>query len=137
MPQDTGKDFAAGPTVTLLSADLTDTNASALTATVDLGTPTPVAIGYQLIVTGLTGAVDLAFLEGAWSHDNSNFSDLSNLGVLAFIVCAASADAKKSELFEVQGRYVKFRIDNQSGGTIDGTASNTALVLTDMFYNQV
>ncbi len=137
MAQDIGYDFAAGPAITLMSSDLTDTNASTLTAAVDLGSPTPVGVGYELIITGLTSADGFAFLELAWSHDNSDFSDLSNLERVATIDCVASADAKKVGAFEVKARYVKFRIQNETGGSIDGTSSNTAVILTDAFYNQV
>ena len=138
MAQDVGYDFAAGPTVTLLSADLSDTVTSALTATVDFGDPTPLGFGYELIVTGQGSADEFAFLEVVWSHDNSDFSDENvNFETVTSINCAASADRKKIGSSEIKARYAKFQLNNQTGGTIDGTSSNTALVLFDIFLNQV
>lgn len=137
MPQDTGYDFAAGPTVTLLSADLLDGNQSPWTAAVDFGAPTPLGFGYEIILAGLVSADGDCALEVAWSHDNSDFSDNDNGQIIDIVDCTASADAKKVGASVIKARYAKFRLDNQAGGSIDGTASNTALVLWDIFANQV
>ena len=136
MAQDVGYDFAAGPTVTLLSADLVDGSQSALTAAVDFGAPTPVAVGFELILTTLTSAVDYCHLEVSWSHDNADFSDTDNVQLVTSVLCTASTDKKIVGSIGVQARYAKFRLNNDSGGSIDGTASNTALILTDVFFDQ-
>ncbi len=138
MGQDLGFDWAGtAPTVTLLSSDVTDTNVSTITAAVDFGAISPVAFGFELILTTLTAAVDWCYLEIAWSHDNSDFSDLLNMQNVASVLCAASTDVKYVGSHALQGRYAKFRLRNESGGSIDGTASNTALIFTDVFYDQV
>ena len=137
MAQDLGYDFAVGPTVTLLSADLATGSQSALTATVDFGNPGPLMFGWELILTTLASATGYCFLEVAWSHDNTDFSDTDNMETVTGVKCTASTDKKKIGSFPVRARYAKFRLNNQSGGSIDGTASNTALVLTDIFGNQV
>lgn len=137
MAQDVGYDFAAGPTVTLLSADLVDGAQSALTSAVDFGTPTPIAFGFELILTTLASAVDYCHLEIVWSHDNTDFGDTDNVQLVTSVKCTASTDKKIVGSAGVQARYAKFRLNNDSGGSIDGTASNTALVLTDVFFNQV
>lgn len=136
MAQDAMYDFSAGPTVTLLSADVSDGAASALTGAVDFGTPTPFGFGFELILTTGTGCTDTVSLEIAWSHDNSDFSDTDNLETVTVMKCTASTDKKKCGAYPVKARYAKFRIDNQSGGTIDGTASNSALILTDLAMDQ-
>ena len=137
MAQDQGYDFAAGPSVTLLSADVTTGNSSSLTSAVDFGTPTPVGFGYELIITAGAGAIGSVSLEVVWSHDNTDFSDTNNTQYIDSITCTASGDAKKVGATAIKARYAKFRITNNSGGTVDGTASNTALVLTDIFFDQV
>lgn len=133
MAQDTGYDFATGPTVTLLAADLVNGAQSAWTTAVDFGSPAPLGFGFELIVTGLASCIDDAALEIAWSHDNSDFSDDDNGDVVTVINCLASADAKKVGAYAIKARYAKFRLDNQAGGSIDGTSSNTALILSDIF----
>ena len=137
MAQDINYDFATGPTVTLLSSDLTDGSQSAFTSTVDFGTPTPVGFGYELILTTLASSTGKCALQVAWSHDNSDFSDADNAQNVAFVQCTASTDKKKVGSSAIMARYAKFRLDNQSGGSIDGTASNTALILTDISIDQV
>jgi len=137
MAQDLGQDFAAGPSVTLLSADVTTGNSSALTSAIDFGTPTPYGFGYELILTCGASATGTVSLEVVWSHDNSDFSDTDNTQLVDVIQCADSSDVKKVGASAIKARYAKFRITNDSGGTIDGTASNTALVLWDIFGDQV
>ncbi len=133
MAQDAGYDFATGPTVTLLTDDLTNGNPSTLTAAVDFGAaPTPIMFGWELILTTLASCTNMVYLQIAWSHDNTDFSDTDNLELVTAVKCTASTDKKKVGAYPVLGRYAKFRLDNQSGGTIDGTSSNTALVLTDI-----
>jgi hypothetical protein len=139
MAQDLGLDFAAGPSVTLLSADVTDGNAGALTSAVDFGTPGPVEFGYELILTMLSGTVTGSVaLRVYWSHDNSDFPDVGSGHVVASNTnLTASADNKIVGSYPVAARYAKFDILNNSGGaSVDGTASNTALVLTDIFLDQ-
>lgn len=135
MAQDVGYDFDTGPTVTLISSDVTTGSASALTATVDFGTPTPVAFGYEWILTTLASADGPVSLEVAWSHDNSDFSDTNNVELVDVMTVAASTDNKKCNSAAIKARYGKFRIKNDSGGSVDGTASNSALVLFDVFYD--
>lgn len=136
MAQDIGYDFATGPTVTLLSSDLTDGSQSAWTSAVDFGTPTPLGFGYEAIITTLTSTTLNCNLEVAWSHDNTDFTDDDNPEIVAIINCTASADKKKIGAHGCRARYAKFRLDNMSGGSIDGTASNTALTLWDIFGDQ-
>jgi len=137
MAQDVGLDFAAGPTVTLISADVTDTNVSALTSSVDFGSPGPVAFGFHVILTVGASGVDFCYVEVAWSQDDTTFADLENLEIIASVDCQASVDVEAVGVVPLKGRYAKFRLRNESGGTIDGTASNTELKLFDVFYNQV
>lgn len=136
MAQDIMYDFSAGPSVTLLSSDLTDGSQSAFTTAVDFGNPAPLGFGFELILTTLTGATSYCHLEIAWSHDNTDFSDTDNLELVTSVLCTASADKKRVGSYPIKARYAKFRLNNQSGGTIDGTASNTALVLTDIAIDQ-
>ena len=133
MAQDIGYDFAAGPTVTLLASDLTDGNSSALTSAVDFGVaPTPLGFGFELILTTLTSSVGPCSLEIVWSHDNSDFSDTDNTEVVTVVTTTASTDKKKVGNYPIRARYAKFRLANESGGSIDGTSSNTAVILTDI-----
>lgn len=133
MAQDTGQDFASGPSVTLLSSDVSDGAASAFTATVDFGTPSPWGFGYEVILTCGTGANGICNLEIAWSHDNSTFTDGDNAETVAAIQCSASSDVEKVGAYPIKARYAKFRLNNDAGGSIDGTASNTDLTLWDIF----
>lgn len=136
MAQDIGYDFATGPTVTLISSDVSDGAASALTSSVDFGSPTPIAFGFELILTTLTGATGICSLEIAWSQDDTDFSDTSNLELVVPVDCTASTDVKVCGSYPISARYAKFRLNNDSGGSIDGTASNTALVMWDIFVDQ-
>ena len=136
MAQDIGYDFATGPTVTLLSSDLSTGNSSAFTSAVDFGNPGPLGFGFELILTTQASATGFCSLEIAWSHDNTDFSDEDNTELVTAVQCTASTDKKKVGAHTVKARYAKFRLVNESGGTIDGTASNTALVLTDIYGNQ-
>lgn len=133
MAQDNGQDFASGPSVTLLSADVSDGNTSTFTSAVDFGNPAPWGFGFELILTCAASADDWCSLEVAWSHDNSTFSDGDNAETVVSVDCTASSDVESVGAYPVRARYAKFRLNNESGGTIDGTASNTALVLTDIY----
>ena len=66
-----------------------------------------------------------------WSHDDSDFSDVSNAETVVAVICTASTVAKKVGGFAVKARYAKFQLENQSGGTINSSA--TALLLFDTF----
>ena len=136
MAQDVGYDFATGPSVTLLSSDLADASQSAWTGSVDFGAPAPLGFGFEIILTTLTGATGPCALQVAWSHDDSDFSDDDNGEIVDIVQCTASTDKKKVGAHPIKAQYAKFRLDNQSGGSIDGTASNTALVLHDIFADQ-
>ena len=139
MAQDITLDFAAGPSVTLLSADVSDGASSSLTSAVDFGSTAPAEFGYELILTlGAGTATGYVALNVYWSHDNADFTD-SGGGELVAVNAnlTASGDNKLVGSYPVRGRYAKFNIDNESGGAaVDGTASNTALVLTDIAVNQ-
>ena len=116
MAQDIGYDFASGPTVTLLSSDLTDGSSSTLTSAVDFGTPTPIGFGWELILTTITRSAGPVSLEVAWSHDNSDFSDSDNLEVVTVVTTTASTDKKRCGNYPIKARYAKFRLTNDSGG---------------------
>lgn len=137
MAQDIGYDFAAAPTVTLLSANVSDGALSALTSSIDLGAPSPIKLGYELKLDVQVSGNDYAYLKVYWSHDNTDFTDSSpdNGEVVAVVDCTASTVCDKVGNFNVRGRYCKFALENQSGGTIN--SASTALVLTDIFINQV
>lgn len=134
MAQDTGLDFAAAPAVTLLGSNVADGAASALTTSVDLGTPAPLEVGYEIKLDCQASADDYAFLQVAWSHDDTDFSDTSNVETVASIDCTASTVAVKCGSFATRGRYLKFRLLNESGGAIN--SASTALVLFDIFGDQ-
>lgn len=135
MAQDIGLDTATGgPAVTLLGSNLSDATRSALTAAVDFGAPQPLECGYEIKLDCQTSSDGFAYLEVAWSHDNADFSDTSNLETVAVIDCTASTVAVKVGSFPIRARYAKFALNNQSGGTIN--SESTALVLTDLFGDQ-
>lgn len=137
MAQDIGLDLeTGGPAVTMPTADVTDTNTSTLIGALDFGTPTPLEIGFEWIQTTLASCVDFAFLQVMWSHDDSTFSDVNNFETVAVMKCTASTDVELVGSFPCRARHAKFQIENQSGGTLDFTASNSAIVLTDLFGDQ-
>ena len=135
MAQDIGYDFATGPTVTLLGANLADGASSALTATVDFGTPTPVGCGMEIKLDSQASSGDFADIEVFWSHDNTDFSDGPNADVAYSFNCTASTLGIAVTAIPVKARYAKFRITNRSGGQIN--SASTTLFLFDIFYNQV
>ena len=139
MAQDLGQDIAtSGPSVTMPSADVTDGNNTGLfpTSGVDFGTPTPLEVACEWIQTTLASADGPASLHVHWSHDNSTFSDIDNGEPVAVMDCTASTDCEKVVSFPCRGRYAKFSIHNESGGSLDFTASNSALTLWDNFGDQ-
>jgi len=137
MAQDIGLDLATGgPSVTMPTADVTDGAVSTLIGSVDFGTPTPLEIAYEWIQTALASATGPAYLQVMWSHDDSDFSDTSNYETVAVITCTASGDAKLCGSFPARARYAKFQIQNESGGTLDFTTSNSAISLWDLFGDQ-
>lgn len=133
MAQDIGLDSAAGPTVTLLGSNLTTGSQSALTSSVDFGTPSPLEMGFEIKLDSQASSAAFAHIQVAWSHDDTDFSDTSNLETFASIDCTASTVGVKVGSFAIKARYAKFRIDNQSGGTIN--SASTAMILTDIFGN--
>lgn len=140
MAQDLGFDVTAGPTVTLTSEDTADGSATTLSGSVNLGNPFPPEIGYEWILTMLSGTVTgYVELRAYWSQDGTDFSDQGSGETVAVNNnLTAAADNKKCGSFPARGQYVKFDFLNESGGAqIDGTSSNTALVLTDLFGDQV
>lgn len=138
MAQDIGLDLATGgPTVTMPTVDVTDGNTSTLIGSLDFGTPTPLEIGFEWIQTTLASAVDFAYLQVLWSHDDSTFSDVNNFETVGVMQSTASTDVPLVGTFPCRARFAKFQIENQTGGTLDFTASNSAIVLTDLFGDQV
>ena len=136
MAQDIGYNFATGPTVTLLGSNLADGLSSALTSAVDFGAaPTPVACGAEIKLDCQASGDDFADIEAFWSHDNTDFSDTSNPDVIYSTNCTASTVVIAVTTFAIKARYAKFRIKNNSGGTIN-TSANTTLFLTDTHYDQ-
>ncbi len=137
MTQDIRLDFADVKAVYLqVGSDPSTGGAIDFSASVDLGDPAPVGLVLELIVTGLTSADGLAFLEFAWSADDSDFSDNSNLDTVMSIDCVASGDAKKVTSIEVKAQFFKARLQNETGGTIDVTTSNTNLKIYPISYDQ-
>jgi hypothetical protein len=140
MAQDLGIDQAAGPSVTILGADVTDGNAGGQTAIVDFGDPAPIEFGYELILTMAAGTVTgYVALRVYWAHDGTNAGAVGTGEVVATNTALASGgDSQINGAYPVKARYAKFDLLNNSGGaTLDGTASNTALTLYDLFGNQV
>lgn len=135
MAQDIGYDFATGPTVTLLGSNLSDANTSAVTSAVDFGAaPTPFQCGFELKLDCQASSDNAAILLIHWSHDNSDFSDTSNPVVGTIADCTASTVAVKVGSFRIQGRYAKFSLQNDSGGTIN--SASTAVILWDISGDQ-
>lgn len=135
MAQDILLDFAAGPTAPdILSANLATSNASALTTSVDWGATAPAEFGFEIKLSTAASADAYCYLEVAWSHDDTDFSDTSNLDTVFAVKCTASSTVIAVGSYPVKARYCKFRLDNQSGGTVNDTG--TALVLTDIAINQ-
>jgi len=135
MGQDIGYDFATGPTVTLLGSNLADGAQSALTAAVDFGNPTPVGCGMEIKLDAQASADDFADIEVFWSHDNTDFSDGPNADVAYSFNCTASTVGVAVTAIPIKARYAKFRINNRTGGQIN--SASTAMILFDIFYNQV
>lgn len=142
MAQDLGQDIAtSGPAVVVPTADITDGNASALfggaaAIGLDLADPTPLEVAFEWIQTTLAGAVGPAFLYAHWSHNNTIFSDIDNGDLVGVMDCSAAQDVELVGSFIAKGRFFKFSIVNESGGTLDFTASNSAILLWDNFGNQ-
>lgn len=142
MAQDIQLDFAtAGPNVVMPTADVTDGNASpvfggAAAVGLDLGAITPFEVAFEWIQTTLASCVDFCHLGAMWSHDNSDFGDSDNYEIVATIQCTASTDKKACGTFEVKGRYLKFIIINESGGSLDFTSSNSDITLWDVAGDQ-
>lgn len=127
MAQDIRLSFATQTGVTLLGSNLASASQSALTATVDFGDPAPLMFGFELRLDAQTGCVNMAHLEMAWSHDNTDFTDTDNLMLVTSVKCTASAIKKKIGAFPLLARYGKFRLNNQSGGTINSASTGLDL----------
>lgn len=134
MAQDIGLDSAAGPSVTLLGANLATGGLSAATATVDFGAPQPLEIGYTLKLDAQASATGYVFLKIAWSHNNTDFSSSDNTETVASVLCTASTIKTKCGSFALRARYAKFYLQNESGGTIN--SASTSLALVDLFGDQ-
>lgn len=142
MAQDIGLDLEtdAGD-ITMPTADVTDTNTTPIfggvaAAGIDLGTPTPLFVNYEWIQTTLASCVDFIYLQAMWSKDDTDYGDADNAETVAVMQCTASTDKKKIGMFPTRGRYIKFQIENQSGGTLDFTASNSDLTISAGFGDQ-
>jgi len=132
MAQDIGTDRSiAAPAVTLLGSNLADTVLAAVTAAIDLGNPTPNGLGFEVKLDCQAGASDIAILYASWSQDNSDFTDTYNKKRVAIIQCNAGTVVLEVGEFRVEGRYVKFWLENQAGGAINSL--NTSLSLWDIF----
>jgi hypothetical protein len=139
MAQDLGVDQTAGPSVTIPTGDVTDTNATSQTAIVNFGNPFPPEMGYELTLTMAAGVVTgYVALRVYWAHDGTNAADVGSGEVVGIDDGLTSGgDSQTNGSFKVKAQYAKFDLLNESGGaTLDGTASNTALVLYDLFGDQ-
>ena len=134
MAQDLTVDFSSGSTVTLLGSNLSDGSASAATSAVDFGATAPFGFGFELKLDCQTSSDATATLNIAWSHDNTDFSDSDNYDAVTVVQCTASTVVVKCGAYGVYGRYCKFSLQNDSGGTIN--SASTALVLTDIAGDQ-
>lgn len=137
MAQDIGLDIeAAGTEPTMPTADVVDGTTSTLIGSVDFGLPLPLEIAYEWIQACLASAIDFAYLQVMWSHDDMVFSDPANYETVATLQCAASQDVEQAGSFPCRARFAKFQIENQAGGALDFTAANSKLEFRDAFGDQ-
>ncbi len=143
MAQDLGRDIdVAGPAITMPTADVTDGNNTGLFGGVaavglDLGVaPQPERLAFKWIQTTLAAAVGPAFLYAHWSVEDTTFSDIDNGELIGVMDCAASTDVELVGDFLVRARYLKLSIFNESGGSLDFTASNSDIDLQENFGDQ-
>lgn len=138
MTQDLQKDFTTGPTYTFLSTDINDDASSAIfpATGIDLGNPAPLRMSFKWKSVGTAaGCVGPAFLKIAWSDDNSDFPDVDNAELIAVVDMNGTTTVFVIGSFDVQHRYCKFFITNESGAN-DYDASGSDLILTDMTGDQ-
>ncbi len=125
----------SGPTVTLLSSNISNGVTSPATDPVDFGTPTPLEIGFTVQLNCAVSANDTATLKIMWSHDNETYCDNLNAEDIVTVECSQLLTAKKTGSFPVKARYAKFQLLNESGGII--ASPFTSLKLWDIFGNTV
>ncbi len=130
--------FVDDATIALTVEDVTNTNASTLTASADLETSgvAPVAIAYEFKFLTQGSAVDFVHLRGYWSIDDTDFSDLNNPMDVRAIKCVASTTIIAVGSFPVEARYIKFDYLNESGGIIEAATTTPTLVLREIHYEQ-
>jgi len=140
-PQDLSLDIAAGPNVAGITLDIAAggsdiTDAVALNA----GSIVPPAIGVRAkMVTG-AGTPDgnkRAVIYALWSLDGTNFDDTTNRQIVLIIeIAAASTTFEKHRVIPVQGKSVKFEIENDQ---VAGPAltTGTDLEVFDVHGDQV
>jgi len=140
MAQDLGLDFAAGPSVSGLFGSDISAGANQTSSAIDLGAPTPLAIGIEAVIilaAGTPAGNKQAVISLQWSHDNSDFDDATNMD-LGMIVAmeTASTTYKKNRTIPVQARYLKIDVknDHSSGPAITGSGSS--ITLYDVFGDQ-
>lgn len=124
------RSLTAGTTLTpgsgLPSSDLT-TGSTADSNTQDLGAGVlPLWIEAEVTLTMGASASNFVFMGVTWSSDNFTF-DPDVADVVKAFQTTASSDNSFRMRFPVRNRYFQFRFDNQSGGSIDFTTSNTQI----------
>lgn len=129
MAQDYGYDSATSGTSisAFLGSNTSDGSTAGPSTTADFGNPTALKCAYECILNARAGASAYAYLKVAWSHDNTDFSDASNLETIGVIDCTSLTSSVGVGVFMVRARYAKFYLENQSGGTINNAGSTLAL----------
>ena len=138
MAADLQLNFAAGPTVSGLFGSAITAGNSQTSSTIDLGSPGPVELGFELkILTGTGTPADNKTwaVYVLWSQDGTDFTDADLGQLIASGEIVASATDIKVLSIPVEGQHLKIHVDNDQGTGPDITTSS-AITLTDITGDQ-
>ena len=123
MAEDIRQNFGADTAVTITLASLAD-GSSAVSSAIDLGNPGPFSLTLEVQLDGSgagnTGNVDLY---AQWSNDNTDFSDSGNDHWFDMVTMNGTTAVIKVLTLPVLARYLKIRVENNSGAALNSTGN--------------
>lgn len=124
MAQDILRDFGTLVALTISLDGLGD-DLSATSSAVDLGTPGPTKIGFEIKVD--SAGADTVDVYIQWSADGTDFSDENGPNDQFLRAIQMGGARVKVFAVEVEARHFKLRVENKSGASLSATAgANTA-----------
>ena len=127
MAEDIRQNFGTDTAITITPNSLTD-GSSATSNSIDLGSPGPFAISIEAKLDGTASSTALCEFYAQWSNDDTDFSDSDNDMFFGTVDMNGTTAVIKILYLPVFARYLKIRVLNNSGATLESSGNTLRYV---------